>query len=219
MITVLVHCQSPVGFTEPQPLDEPQLSVIPTEYRGIYWCATDSITLIIDDQIIYKQKKYDTKISKSQLESNSDLTFKNNMLYAKELSESYPAVQIGDTIFVQITLKDTLFSDYSGAVLKYFKNRLILNKPLNNDLWDVTIISLKKQNTLSLTKATIPSNLEEIEQITPIQKYNAYNDETPVQIIIAPTKAEFEQILNKGVLFRDSCLELKRMLPIPEVPL
>jgi hypothetical protein len=66
LLLLLSYCQPPVVFTEPQPKDEPELSTIPIEYQGIYWCEVDGIALIIDEKMIFKQKKIRIKTNFSR---------------------------------------------------------------------------------------------------------------------------------------------------------
>lgn len=219
LLMLFYYCQPPVVFTEPQPKDEPELSKSPIEYQGVYWCDLDSIALIIDEEMIFKQKKYESKLSIAEIESNPNLSFQNEKLHSNELNQSFPAKQIGETIISQITLKDTLFSKTTGQVLKFHKGHLILNIPLDNNTWEVIIISLKDQDILSITKAHMPENLEALERVTPIEKSKISENEKAYQIKISPTSAEFDKILRKGLVFDGSCLEFKRIFPISEMSL
>lgn len=215
----LFNCQSPVLFTEPQPADEAELSSIPEEYRGIYWCDTDSITMIISERDILKQMLFETKLAIADIDSTSSLSFENDILYSEELNGTFPARREGDTIISQISITDTLFSRSTGAVLKFYRGHLVLNQPLENSLWDVSLLSLKHNDLLSMTQADIPENLEELEEITRVKKYASDEDEKPIQIKMTPTKAEFDEILSQGLLFQGSCQEFKRIFPLLELPL
>lgn len=212
-------CQPPVVFTEPQPKGEPELSKIPKEYHGVYWCKLDSITLVIDEKTISKQKKYESKLSLTEIESNPNLSFQNETLHSTQLNRSFPAKQMGDTIISQMTLKDTLFSNSMREVLKFHKGHLILNSPIDNNAWGVTIISLKYPGLISITKADLPDNLEDLERITTVEKFKTHEDEKAVQIRISPSKAEFDQILSQGLMFDGSCIDFERIYPITDLPL
>ena len=219
LFVLVSYCQSPVVFTEPQPKNEPELSTIPVEYQGMYWCEVDSITLIIDNKMIFSQKEYESRLTIAEIESNPNLAFQNDRLYSSYLKKSYPAKQIGETIVSEITLKDTLFSLATGQVLKFHKGHLILNTPLDDDIWEVTIISQKSQDILSITRAKLPDNLDDLKRITSVTKLKTDDDENAVQIKIAPTMIEFDKILNDQLLFDGKCIEFKRILPYHEIPL
>lgn len=216
LLILFFNCQPSVVFSEPQPKGESELSVIPIEYQGIYWCEVDSIALIIDEKMISKQKEYESRLSKAEIESNPNLSFQNGRLYSNKSNQSYPANQIDETIITDVTFKDTLFSKTTGQILKFFKGHLILNEPTDNNSWEVTIISLKHQDILSITRANMPENLDELERITPIERSKINENEKTSQIKISPTMEEFDKILSKGLVFDGSCLEFKRIFPITE---
>ena len=219
LFILVSYCQSPVVFTEPQPKNEPELSTIPLEYQGMYWCELDSITLTIDNKMIFSQKDYESKLALAEVEANPNLAFQNDRLYSFDLKKSYPAKQIGDTIVSQITLKDTLFSRATGQVLKFHKGHLILNTPLDHDIWEVTIFSQKSEDILSINRAHLPDNLDALKKITAVTKLKTDENENAVQIKIAPTAVEFDQILKQKLVFDGMCIDFKRILPSIEMSL
>ena len=219
LFALFSSCQSPLVFAEPQPKGEPELSRIPIEYQGVYWCKLDSITLIIDDKMISRQKKLESKLSIEEIESNPNLSFQTGTLHSKDLNQSFPAKRIGETIVSQITLKDTLFSRTTGQVLKFYKGHLILNTPVDDEAWEVTIISRKQKDILSVNKANLPENLKELEQITTVTELKTDENENVVQVKINPTKVEFDKLLNKELVFDGTCVEFERIFPIPDLEL
>ena len=219
LLMLIIGCQSPVLFTEPQPKGESELSMIPTEYQGIYWCEIDSIALIVDEKLIIKQKEYESVIPIDEMGLNPTLTFQNHRLFSNEMNQSFPAKIVGDNIVSRITIRDTLYSKTTGQILKFYKGHLILNNPLDNIVWDVAIMSLKQHDVLSFSRANMPDNLEELEQITPVTEFRKGNSENIFQIKITPTKGEFDQILKQKLVFDGACIEFKRIFPISEPPL
>lgn len=216
----VISCQSPVVFTEPQPSGRPELTGIPQEYQGFYWCDTDSITLTIEENVIIKQKDFEVKLSVTEIDSGyPNLSFNDKKLYSKELNDSFPTKQVGDTIIAQVTIRDTLFSTKTKQVLKFYKGHLILNEPIENYLWEVSVISFTDHDILSITKAEIPDELDKLEQVTKVHKTKIDKNLKPIQIRIAPTQAEFAQILRKKLLFTGSCIEFKRIFPMSDIPL
>ncbi len=51
LMVIIIACQPPVVFGEPQPVDTTSLSAIPKSYRGVYWCAVDSVKLFVDKKL------------------------------------------------------------------------------------------------------------------------------------------------------------------------
>src|SRR5690554_7197139 len=81
LLTLISSCQPPVVFSEPQPVDEPKLVAIPKAYQGIYWCETDSISLIIEEQVIATQKKFESQLTLEEVKANPNLSFENATLH------------------------------------------------------------------------------------------------------------------------------------------
>lgn len=221
LFTLISSCQPPVVFTEPQPKDEPELSRIPLEYHGVYWCEIDSIALVINEISITSKKKYASELSISEIESNPNVSFKNATLYIEELQDSFPAKREGEIITSEIITKDTLYATTYATtgekVLKHHKGHLILNSPIADSAWGVTIISLEHPDALSIKKTALPSNLDALESITPVDSHKNQKDDSVIQIKISPTKAEFNQIISEGVLFDGSCVDFKRVYPTADM--
>ena len=216
VLILLSFCQPTIVFTEPQPKGEPELSTIPIEYQGVYWCPVDSISLVIDENMISKQKRYESRVPKTEIEADPNLNYQNGKLHSEKFNQSFPAKEKDETIISEITLRDTMFSKKTGQVLKYYKGHLLLNEPLEDKTWDVTIISLKPNNILSITRANMPENLDKLERITPVEKSKTDGNEKPTQIKISPTRAEFDQILKQGLIFDGSCDDFQRIFPVSD---
>jgi len=219
LLTLISSCQPPVVFSEPQPVDEPKLVAIPKAYQGIYWCETDSISLIIEEQVIATQKKFESQLTLEEVKANPNLSFENATLHSKELNKSFPAKLKGEIITSEITITDTLYASSTQNVLKLYKGHLILSSPIEQGAWGVTIISLKSADALSITKAALPENLDAIERITPVSRVKDLESENIIQIQISPSRAEFNQILSQGLLFDGSCVDFDRIYPISIMPL
>ena len=213
LLILFFNCQPTIVFTEAQPKGEPELSIIPIEYQGVYWCPVDSIALVVNENTISKHKKYESRVPKSEIEANPNLKYEDGKLHSEEFNQSFPANETGETIISTITLKDTMYSKKTGQVLKYYKGHLFLNELLEDKTWDVTIISLKSNDVLSFTRANMPENLDELERITPVAKTKTNENEKAYQIEISPTRAEFDKILKQGLIFDGSCDEFKRIFP------
>ncbi|MDG1729495.1 MAG: hypothetical protein P8K68_07835 [Algibacter sp.] len=209
---IIIHaCQPPVVFSEPQPHGKKELATIPKQYRGMYWCKTDSVTLIVNDKTIYKALEFETTLTKPEVDSNPDISFVNGKLYLKELNQSFPSQLKNDSIISQLTLNDTLFNMATDHVAKLFKGHLIINNKLDDASWEVKVLSLEQKNILTIAKAEIPEDFELLKEITDIEQTNYSESNKIRQIKIAPTQKEFNQILKQGLLFDSSCSEFFRM--------
>lgn len=206
-IRLFWSCEPPVVFSEPQPNGVEALILIPENFQGTYWCANDSVSLRIDKNLIYKSKRFDITLTQQEIEATEDIRIESGQLVLKGLNESFPVIEKNGTIFSTIHLKDTLFSNRMAIhVLKQFKGHLVLNNQISNAHWEVKIMTLKPEGFLSISKVNYPENLKELETITPVKIIESRERE---QILVSPTKAEFDQILDKKLIFTGNCQEFK----------
>ncbi|MBT8185243.1 MAG: hypothetical protein KJN76_10405 [Eudoraea sp.] len=212
---VMVSCEPPVVFGEPQPKGAKSLSKIPDNYHGNFWCSMDSASLFIDDKNFIKRKEFLIKLTRKEIDSSNDMRIQNNRLYVEDWGSSFPMEEKGDTIISKLVLLDTIFTIRKKQVLKPFKGHLILNTQLHDNAWAVLVASLKDGGFLSLARADLPENISQLDSITPV-KTLAEQDEKGTQILITPTAEQFGRILDRGLLFDTSCLEFERVIPIED---
>ncbi len=180
---------------------------MPENYRGIYWCDIDSANLLVNKNSIYKSKLFDVAISNQEIDSTKELTYNNGQLFYGTQYESFPATQRNDTVYSKIILIDTIFLNKKTThVLKYYKGHLILNNKIDENLWEVKIISKTENGYLNLSRVDYPENLTNLDSLTTVKRVE---DTYREQIIITPTKAEFDQILNSKIIFGNTCQEFK----------
>lgn len=215
LITLFVSCQPPVVFGEPQPADIEPLSNIPRDYRGIYWCEVDSASLFVDDLTFLKRKEFLIKLTKAEIDSSNDLKLQNGRLFVNDWGSTFPIEESGDTIISKVIMRDTIFSIAKEHVLKPFKGHLILNTKLDENAWAVVVASRKGGGILSIARAEVPENLAQLDSITPVILLSEH-DEKHNQIFITPTAEQFGRILDRGLLFDNSCFEFERIIPLKE---
>ncbi|MFD0797333.1 hypothetical protein ACFQZJ_07670 [Maribacter chungangensis] len=213
-VVIFDSCQPAVVFNEAQPVNVESLSEIPDAYRGIFWCPADSASLFIDDKAFIKRKELLVKLTKAEVDSSNDLYLSNGRLFITEWEADFPAEEKGDTIVSQLIIRDTIFALGPKQVLKDFKGHLVLSTKLDEGAWAVSVASQTGKGILKIARADLPENLEALDSIVPINSVSKINDRE-TQILIRPTKEQFERILQKGVLFQGSCTEFERILPIP----
>ena len=79
--------------------------------------------------------------------------------------------------------------------------------------WGVVVASQNGEGILSLARADLPENLSALDSIVPV-KTLAKKDGKETQILLAPTKAEFDKILQQRLLFDGTCTEFERITPL-----
>lgn len=88
-----------------------------------------------------------------------------------------------------------------------------MNIKLDDNAWAVSVASLKANGLLSIARADFPENLSSLGAITPFKTLPEGNERN-TQIYITPTKEQFDQLLQKGILFQGSCSEFERIIPL-----
>lgn len=212
----IASCQPPVVFGEPQPVGGNALNTIPSNYRGTYWCSTDSASLFIDDKALIRRKDLLVKLGKDEIAENEDLAIVNGQLYVDDWNAFFPIEALGDTVISHVILRDTIFAIDREQVLKPFKGHLVLNIKLKDDVWEVLVVSQGEGQVLTISQAEIPEKLSQLDSITTIKTFWG-KDSVQTQIYLKPTAYEFERILQKGLLFQKSCTEYVKVFPVKEL--
>ena len=201
LILLFATCtEPPVVFTEPQPQGLPPEPYINMMYRGTFFCESDSATVYVKAKTIHKERPFAFAIPKSELDTMKDARLEGEILYIKGFEVPVPVEIVNDTVHADVMIRDTLFEMGSKQVLKSFKGHQILNKELGPRKWEVLILSLDDQLGLRLSAATLPEDLEALEEITPVEDIST---EDQIQLRISPSYMEFNEILQKQLIFEE----------------
>jgi hypothetical protein len=179
----------------------------------MYWCAVDSATLFVDEKALIKRKEFLVKLTEEEIATDSDLELRNGKLFVTSWESYFPMEQKGDTVISSVILRDTLFAIDAEQVLKPFRGHLILNTKLDDQAWAVMVVSHRGPDRIVLARADLPEDISRLDSITPVRTL-AKRDEKETQILITPTKEEFDLILQRRLLFDSSCTEFERIFPL-----
>lgn len=213
VLLILGSCQPTVVFGEAQPASVKSLSDIPEAYRGIFWCPVDSASLFIDDRTFIKRKELLLKLTKAEVDSSGDMYLNNGRLFITDWEADFPAEEKGDSIISKLVIRDTVFAIGKRQVLKNFRGHLVLSAKLDEGAWAVSVVSQTGKGLLTIAQAELPENLESLDSIVPIRNMSKIN-ERETQVLIQPTKEQFEKILEEGVLFKSNCSEFEQIFPM-----
>ena len=214
-LAAMTSCQPPVVFGRPQPEGFGAITQIPHSYRGIYWCPVDSASLFVDEQAFIKRKELHVKLTKKEIAENPDMELVNGHLSINDWDSSFPVTESGDSITTQIIFRDTIFALSGPHMAKLFRGHLILNTKLDQDTWAVSVASKKGADVLTIAKADLPENLAELDSITPVKSLMVLEGKR-TQLHLTPTRAAFEKIIERGILFETSCTQYERVLPLKD---
>lgn len=211
-VTLFWSCsEPPVVFGEAQPQGVDNDPYILPIYQGVFLCESDSSIVYVKNQTIHKEKAFDIRTTIQEIEEMEEVELRGTELHVIDQNRSVPVEIQGDSIFSSITLRDTLLQLGPKQTIRFFKGHLVLSKEIIPKKWEVLILSLDNNLDLILSDALYPTDLQQLQSITPVQDLST---EDKVQFKITPTIMEFDQILNERLIF-EACDQYTRIhLPV-----
>ena len=198
VIMQAIKCNEPaVVFEEAQPKGVDKKMSIDPIYWGAFLCESDSAIVHITSKVLYKEKAFAFGLSLAEVDSLPNVELIHDYLWVDDWTEKLPATVVGDSVFSEVTFRDTLF-DVNKHVLKSYRGHQVLNIPLDKNKWEVQLLSLNYDFNVRLQEAKMPEDLESLEDITPMKDIS--NDKKK-QFLIKPTLLEFSEILSQELIF------------------
>lgn len=207
IIVVISSCEPTVVFKTPQPKGIIEITSFSPEFRGTFFCESDSSLVVVDKNIIYKAHWFDFAIHEDRIESDSNLLKTDELLFVKDLGQSAMYKIQNDTVYASIRLTDTLFILSEENILKSYKGHQVMNLKLKDGDYEVIILSLDEDTNLELKMATLPGEVEQLEKITSVKDVS-YDEVEQYQV--NPTRLEFDEILKQEIVF-ETCEYFKRV--------
>ena len=177
-------------FENTQPINDAELSKIPNKFRGLFM-SSDSIYLIIKEDIILKESFFKFKFHKKDMDSlKNEIVFSNGKYIFKDVNKTLEYRQLRDSIEFSEKQIDTffIFSDRNKA--KRFDGKLVLNYK-DSIYWTVKSIQLEKNN-LKIKFIYSEQDLKRIDSLTKVKSTMVDSS----SFIIRPSRNEFKRILN-----------------------
>lgn len=189
VLAALISCnKTPLGetafyFDNPQPINDSELSKIPSKFIGEYSNSSDKV-VIVSESAIYEQ--INTMYPKKMIDSigkfsNGKLTTYDNKVFNAEI--------IGDSLHIKGVFGDTIFKFSPNQKAKRINGDLVLSSK-DSLFWRVNIISLTRDSL----KIKYLSDKEDYNKIKPLIGNIRINEDTTI-VKINPTRHEFKKIL------------------------
>ena len=191
-------------FENPQPINDAELSKIPTKFQGLFM-NSDSIYLNIKDNIILKESYDKFRFHKNEFDSiklNFDKV--GDKYISKFNKDVYEAKYLKDSIEFSNKQIDTFFMFSNTQKAKRFDGQLVLNYK-DSIYWKVKPIRLEK-NMLTIKYIYSEEDLKRIDSLTNVKSTMLDSS----SFIIKPSRNEFKRILNLKHLGSD--IEYKKIL-------
>ncbi len=195
-------CTPPLVFTHAQPKGVKAQNAFELHYQGTYFCTGDSSIVRVEEQCIYKEKSYTFVTSLAELDAMENVYFEEGRIYQDGQEMPFEVLYLDDqTLAGTYTHRDTLFRVGEYQILKYYKGHQLLNTRINEEHWQLWLLSKDQMGNLALSKTTLPERMDKLEAITPVKDL-APDGERP-QYEINPTKAEFRKLLQTKLIFEE----------------
>jgi hypothetical protein len=191
-------------FDSPQPVNDSELSSLPSKFRGKY--QINDAELTITDKNIYYSYLEDGKLAKSDLDSLKDvISYKGNKLVWTEGKRYivYDVKDEQDSIYYFRTRLDTVFNFSDRQKAKRINGQLVLSTK-DSIFWEVKMLSLEKDSL----KWKYFSYKTDYELLKPIVKDIIINADTTV-IHVKPSRREFSKILSLKTLSLNKYKKIK----------
>lgn len=186
----IISCKkSEVVFAEAQPEKTSDLSSFPKHLLGEYYNVEQEKGLKISlFQIVRTMVMKDT-FSRKDLSKYERIT--EDTLTNLQTSEKYVIKKINDSLFTNYVFVDTVFTVNKDNVLRKMKGYYFLNSKINNDVWLVKKLFLKK-GQLSINDIAATEDIALLEEITATKR------DTTTPFIVQPTKKQFRAFIRKN---------------------
>jgi len=217
-VSTFFACTPDVYFKKPVPPNIEISTSIPDKYCGLYYFESDSSAIMVYNNMIVTESvfKYETTLDKVLESENCSVV--DGGLHLRGRRECFPFKYISeDTILVEITEMDTIFSFTEDQVLKFDGESIFMNYRNAPEEWATTII--KEDGTtgdFSMHLIMIPNKKRVIKSIT--KKYTKRLDRDSTYIyIIDPNPKEFKRaIKTKYLKFYDKIISPNLEIETPK---
>jgi hypothetical protein len=198
LVATLFSCKndqlanSYIYFNEPQPVDVETVANFPKKYIGTFGRDYSNL-LKVESNYVIKVEIEGFDATKKQMDSLSELEFKNNIVYDKATQKAYKTFVKNDTIQWETERLDTIFSFAENESAKIYKSSLILNKEVNGK-YLVNIIKFDFSSNKYLQFGTRKDFIKIKEQLKIPFEANVENNDTTF-VILNPSRADFRKLL------------------------
>jgi hypothetical protein len=184
-------------FESPQPINDSELSKIPSKFRGLYR-NTDSTFLNIKEDIILKENYFKFRLHKKEMDSlKLAFHFFNGKYISKFDNRVYDYKKIGDSIEFSNKDIDTFFIFSNTQKAKRINGQLVLNTK-DSSFWEIKTIRLDN-DTLKIKYLYSEEDLKRMDSLT--KEKSTMIDSS--SFIIKPSRREFKNIFNLKHLGED----------------
>lgn len=208
LVSLLMSCENQqLNFSESQPTKVREQSKFKKGYTGEYLSLDDSVSVLyISKNNIIRHNKFRTTLHRNELDTMKNVRIQGNQLVVKEEGideQIWDLEWQNDSATIIATFsKDTLFDISQNNVLKYDRKKYFLNTKVENDLWNVDILMLDKNNQLTICGLSGTEEvLEDIKNIFPVSKKMDLDHDGTTDYVQKISKKEFRALIELDAVY------------------
>ena len=197
---LVLSCDPPIVFDRAYPDGVAPLSEIPTPYRGIFLCQSDSTRVLIGAKAIVLEQTYTFKTSVAKVKEKEDCSLLDTAIVLPSTNQCIPIRFINDTLVEGTwTESDTLFAISSENVVKAYKGNLVLSTKISKDQWGLSTLTIDEARDVTYRAINDRSEIQAVQAVTQTELIED-NPEKP-KYRIKPTPIEFDNLLEDRRIF------------------
>ncbi|KAA3440018.1 hypothetical protein [Rufibacter hautae] len=180
-------------FEQPQPLTGTEETAFPKALWGQYFNAQDSTTLLLTSSALVQRLQFVLPAAMQELQDDSiPYRLENGRLFRKDFPEGLPIVRrTPDSLYLQVTILDTLFAQNATHRLRSFKGMYFLNQQIEPNRWKVFCLSRQGRNHIRLQYLDDSVDRVKLEEIIPLR-------ETGKVFLANPSQKDLRKFLRQG---------------------
>ncbi|WP_156180654.1 class I SAM-dependent methyltransferase [Rufibacter radiotolerans] len=180
-------------FENPQPLNAPELQEFPAALQGEYQDPKDSTILLVTATAVIQKVRFEVPTSIQEMDKDSiPYQVKNDTFYSSDSPEGLPVLRsTPDSLFLLVTLTDTLFVQNAAHRLRKWKGAYFMNQQLAPNRWKVLCLKPVGRKKIQLLYLNDSVDLVKMQEILTLRKEE--------KIYLAnPSQKELRKFLRQG---------------------
>lgn len=212
VITLLLGaCAEPIRFEQPQPANKKDLATIPKKLRGKYQSRSDNAYLTITANNVVEQVTFQTKTIIDSLDIEIDSTYITNRTpNSFQLTHKNQRFDFNffskDSVLVNYSYQDTIFSISPQQLLRRFKGHYFLNYAHKTG-WSVRCMTFKK-GELSFSEISTKEDIDKLKEVTATEMIGTDSTQS-TNYILKPDRQELKRLLKQHFAITKRYLKIK----------
>ncbi len=197
LLIILVACNEPIRFEQPQPARQRNLNKIPRQLRGTYLSTSDSTYLTIDQQVIVDWADVEVIALRDSLDLDIDSAdiaeMSDSVIQVIYGDRNLNIMLMGDSAKVHYFYRDTIFEISDEQLVRRYKGHYFLNYRKGKYNWRVRKLTLENK-LLSFSEIISPKDITNLKEITEVKEIRSDSGKV-IGYKLNPTRKELRKLM------------------------